>query len=86
MVGAVSLQNSHMTSNIILDTSQKYSKATAMLFHGFKCKLKPKCGKIAKNSLTHLVFATQWALSYNMAGTVSHQNTAMPSNMILDTS
>ena len=57
MARAVSLQSTPMTSNMILDTSQKYSKAEAMvILNDFKCKLGPKCGKNIKKLADMLLF------------------------------
>ena len=42
--------------------------------------------KVSKGWLTHPLFATPRALRWSLAGAVSLQNTAIASNMILDTS
>ena len=48
LVGAVSLQNTPVASDMILDTSQDHrstQKLKQWLLHGFKCKLGPKFGE-----------------------------------------
>ena len=85
LVGAVSLHNTIMASNMILNTSQTTSKAEKWFLGGFKCKLGAKCDKNIQKLPDALKFGYFTSTPVGLVGTLSLQNSAMASNMILNT-
>ena len=82
----VGLQNSAMASNMILNTSQTTSKTEKRFLDGFKCKLGTKCDKNIQKLADALKFGYFTSFQVGLVSAVSLQNSAMASNMILNTS